>query len=84
MFSKSLLSSRSALQLRGPCFREGRRFKQKVVQPLPPPIRVDPDLYSSPTFEEGQTQGMADKSSYFPPITAFRTSETDPVRVVII
>jgi hypothetical protein len=39
-----------------------------VKQPLPPPIQVDPELCSQPS-----------KDFYFPPLSAFRTSETDPV-----
>jgi hypothetical protein len=51
-------------------FKEQRRFRfRRVKQPLPPPIIVNPDIYSA----------LQLKTSDNPPLSSFRTSETDPV-----
>ncbi|XP_021943200.1 28S ribosomal protein S29, mitochondrial [Folsomia candida] len=77
--TRLILSTTSALRLRTlPCLREERRFRKRVAQPLlPPPITVNPDQYSAVT--EGGAGGST--SSYFPPLSAFRTSQTDPAKL---
>src|SRR5687768_17251755 len=45
--------------------------RRRVVQPMAPPIQVDPSQYVSPEHPD----------AVFPPLSSFRTTESDPAKL---